>query len=832
MTRSETYDIALILEVFAFFQFLIKKEKWFNKRGFLLLLLIILSQRGFSQINITGEVLAFSGKPQPYANVLLLLNRDSSLVKGAVCDEQGSFVLEKINQGAYLIAISMVGLGTTYSSPFAINAQKDYDIGEIMFEQTSAYFEEILVTAKKPLFEQQIDRIVINIHNSITSAGGNVLEILARSPGVSLNEINNTLSLHGKQGVLIMIDGKYSRIPEAALMEMLRSMDANGIEKIELYDIPPARFDAEGQGGMINIIMKKNHGTGTNGTYSLNAAYGRRAKFGGSANLNYRKGRMNWYGNYTNRNNFADRRHYFNRTVDQMGQLITTDSKNPNLIRFLYNSLRLGVDYDLSDKTILGFLTSGYIRKGGAEASNISDFSTEGDIFSRIRTEKREDYSWMQALFNFNIQHDFTKGERINFDIDFLMYENENPSNYFNEFLDGAQDLLSTSEVRINNNSPINNFSMKLDYSKKINDEIQFQIGTKGTQSLFSNTINVEDKENNEFVKNESFSQNYEVAEDIFAAYSSLRFTINESLRLNVGLRYEHTNYLLGTENDPEFLNRNFGYFFPSVFFSKAFNELHRLQVSYSRRITRPAFKELAPFVTFIDPNTFLKGNPELVPGISNTFKIDYRFKNILLSAQYYFVQDPIVTYQPILDVETNTQFYASLNLAEEHTAALSLAIPVYPFKWWEVQNKAFGAINKIVIDTDNNTLSNKSLTLDMVHVFALPHDFAIELAGQYKTPSFHGLLKVQSRGFVNIGLQKKMAKNNGMLRLSVTDIFRTNVWSSVTNIPAFNLDSTFEVDIETRVVRLTYSSSFGNAKVKKSRKRTTSSEEERRRME
>lgn len=799
---------------------------------------MIQNQLVFCQVRIIGEVISPADEPEAYTNVLLLLSKDSTFVKGAVSDQEGQFIIKDVTPGDYTLSISMTGYQTNYSSPFvvngsndSINSVEDYNLGKIILNPSSTLLKEVEITARKPLYEQQIDRLVINVESSITLSGGNALEVLARSPGISVNEINKVLSINGKDGVSVMIDGNHSQMPQDVLIEMLRGMDANNIDKIEIYDTPPANFNAEGNAGVINIILKQNKGNGINGSYSLSIAHGKNLRYGGTGNLNYRNDKINLYGSYSLSHQITEATYSFHRTVNQNGLLVVTDSENKRIPQLTNNNnARFGIDYNITDNTILGLLLSGYIINNENDSENFSTFSKQGSPFSIVESFNKEIEKSKHGMVNLNLQHQFSQKERISFDIDYLYYKSDNPSNYDNSFFDGEGTLDAKSEVSIKKVTPTDNLSAKIDYQTSINEKIEFQVGIKGTNSQFNNLIEVYDVIGNDLIKNELFSQDYLLKEKIAAVYSSFNFNLSKKTKIIAGLRYEYTDYLLATQNDPNFIDRNFGYLFPSFFISNSFDDYNQLQFSYSRRISRPAFRELAPFVTFIDPNTFFSGNPELRPGISDNLKASYSYKNINLSFQYSYSQDFIVRYQPVLlDPGTNTQVYTTLNLDKEHFSSITLNFSVYPTKWWEIQSTISGNYEKssFYSSAENNNLTIKRIIVDMVHTFTLPKKIVLEIAGKYQNSGYYGLLKVQPKGYINIGLQKKLTNNKGTFRLNITDVFRTNIWNSITNIPALSLDNTARFDSETRVLRLTYSRNFGNAKVKATRKRATSSSEE-----
>lgn len=265
----------------------------------LLSIFCLFSSSGFCSGSITGKVVDDMGEPLPFANVLLLLPSDSTLIKGEVTNLDGKYSFDNVPVGEYLLSVTMVGYGNSYTGIFYLEEDTPKNISTISMRENTALLRTVEVIAKKPLFEQKIDRMVVNVANSVTSAGSNALEVLERSPGVIVDRLNGNISMAGKNGVVVMINGKISRIPRGAVVQMLEGMNADNIEKIELITTPPANFDAEGNAGFIHIVLKQNADEGTNGSFTLNAGYGVHEKFGGSININYRKNKVNLYGDYS-----------------------------------------------------------------------------------------------------------------------------------------------------------------------------------------------------------------------------------------------------------------------------------------------------------------------------------------------------------------------------------------------------------------------------------------------------------------------------------------------------------------------------------------------------
>ncbi|MDQ3536117.1 MAG: TonB-dependent receptor, partial [Bacteroidota bacterium] len=256
----------------------------------------------------------------PYANVLLLNSLDSTLVKGEITNRSGNFSLATDKGGKYLVAIKFIGYQDYYSKAFSLDAANPtIELGSIRAVENARELNAVLIEAVKPLFEQKIDRTVINVESSIAASGGSVLDILARSPGVTVDRMNKSVAMAGKQGVRIMINGKISQIPLEATIQMLEGMNADNIEKIELITTPPAKYEAEGDAGLINIVVKQQTDAGPNGNLSLFTGYGRKEKYGGNINFNSRSKKVNLYGDYSFNNDVTEQLWTADRIVNVAG---------------------------------------------------------------------------------------------------------------------------------------------------------------------------------------------------------------------------------------------------------------------------------------------------------------------------------------------------------------------------------------------------------------------------------------------------------------------------------------------------------------------------------
>ena len=274
---------------------------------------------------------------------------------------------------------------------------------------------------------------------------------------------------------------------------------------------------------------------------------------------------------------------------------------------------------------------------------------------------------------------------------DYIYYHNNQPVNYHSSYYDADGKFIYDEIFRSGKETPINFWVGSVDYSKKINKSISLDAGLKQTISSFNNDVNFERFQQNVWVKDDSLSAKYVLKEDYSAAYASFNISINANTEAKAGLRYEHTNSNLGTEDLKDIVDKHYGNFFPSIFVSHKLNEKNNIAVSYSRRITRPTLNDLAPFTYYVNANTLLTGNPSLQPSLSDNFKADYGFKNYMFSLSYSIEHDAIAGFQPHTDSVTNKIILSAENLINQKTASAVIIIPVTITKWWYVQASATG---------------------------------------------------------------------------------------------------------------------------------------------
>jgi outer membrane receptor for ferrienterochelin and colicin len=780
--------------------------------------------------NITGQISDTNNDGIPFANVLLMKAVDSTLVKGSLTNETGAFTINEVPSGTYFVQGTYLGFQPSRTDNFELRSHMELPV--IILSEGEA-LGEVVVQARKPLYTQKVDRLVINVESSIVSSGGTALEVLERSPGVVVNRQNSAISVVGKEGVVVMINGKISYVPTSSLVQMLDGMSADNIESIELITTPPANFDAEGNAGYINVVLKKNADLGLNGSYSLSAGYGKGATANDNINFNYRKNNFNLFGSYSF---LLDKRAQVFRTsreFRQDGDLISNASVTDRDPTQRNHNVRLGADYQISEKTIMGMIFTAYDNKWTMDALNNSVDAVNSMPVGFVELANTEKNQLKHFGANYNIKHDFTENQFISMDLDYLYYEFDNPTDYINRFFDGNSMFLRTELLQSRKETPLTTLVGKVDYSDQVTDDFKFEIGAKGIKNDFENDVSVANEMDGVFIFDPTLTNFSVLDESIIAGYASTEYTIDDKTSAKAGVRYEYTNSKLDTDTEGTVVDRQYGIWFPSVFLSRQWTENLGMNLSYSKRITRPTFNDLAPFVIFIEPNTFISGNASLQPAISNTYKYDINFKNYFLSFQYTNEDSSIANFQERIDPDTGRLIFEAANLDYTRTFSIIAGIPVKLCDWWRTQNNLTYVRQKVrsfylgePVEQELGIFSANS-----TQSFQVSDSFTAELSGFYNGPGFFGNARYDEFYGINIGLQNKFSDKWGTLKFSINDLLDSVEFNGGTDLPDQNILTRNTFDFSNRTFTLTYTRNFGNKELRSARNRETGAEEERRRV-
>ncbi|XOV94847.1 MAG: outer membrane beta-barrel protein [Bacteroidota bacterium] len=779
-----------------------------------------------AQYSINGKIIGQDDMGISYANVLLLNDSDSSFIKGSVTDDQGNYSISNVQSGDYIIQSYMVGYSKTHSPKVQIGSS-DMNVPPILLSVSTTELDEVTVQAEKPLYEQTIDRMVINVETSPVLAGNTVLEVLEKSPGVLVDRINSSISISGKNGVNVMINGKMSRMSPDALYAFLQSTPAQNVAKIELITTPPANFDAEGNAGFINIVLKRYDYEGVNGSFNVTAGSGRREKYQAGGNINYRTKNFNLFANYSFN-------HLYNKAIWENHSDITnqqytrvTNTRSVRVGGFDMSTGRIGADYYLGEKTIIGVMSDIYYREWNGETQVHTTYNTDPGVDTLLIGSRENINPRKQFLANFNIQHKFTEKAQLDINLDYLRFSNDQDQLYKNDFQPQDNSPNYLESVIVNNANPTRFWIGKIDYSLTIGEKSKFETGAKATLNTLSNEIRTDRLANGQYANDPFFSFFTDVTEDIYAGYLSYNTSFGET-SFKSGLRYEHTITDIRDASNQSIVYRNYGRLFPTIYISRKLAEKSSMNLSYNARINRPAFLQLTPSPIFLDPRTFTSGNTQLWPVFTHTIRATWVWNKIITSIEYNRINNEIGR-QPEKLENSDQIIQIPINLDKSDLIVFNLSLPIIINDWWEMNNN-LGIMYKKVESTINNEFLTRTVTVAIGNSnqrFKLGKKFSAEISGFYYSGYLEGLFSYKPYFGISAGFRKQFEGNGGSLSLNISDIFKTMILTAETATNEGNLIFTRRNNFDTRVIGLTYSRNFGNKKLKSRSNRKGGAEED-----
>jgi iron complex outermembrane recepter protein len=593
---------------------------------------------------VSGKLITADSLPIPFVSVGVIKSTDSSFVKAAFTNENGVYQMNDIPAGKYMLQVSSIGYSVWYSPVFELTGtQNKKDFGVQVMIKESKQLEEIVVRADKPLFQQKPEGIVVNVENSLLAKGSSALQVLERSPGVVINHRDNSIALNGKNGVMVMLNGKLMRLPMEQVVNLLNGMSADDISTIELLSTPPAAYDAEGSAGLINIVLKKNKKQGTNGTLSLTTGYSKGEKATASINLSHNTRYMNVYGSYT----FSHNRSYSDMflTSSQHMAFLGGDAFvnywDTTKVVINNHDASIGLDAKLNAKTTVGgSITYNKSGRSGGTVTN-AGYNVLPDSLIQFNGDNHGTSYWNNILNSVYIEKTIRGGEKINFNIDYLYFNNNGNAEVQSSFINkhgiqaGTNEILFSPRQKGFANTTIKVGVTKMDYAKQLSKKIKLETGIKAAYTQSTSLSGIQSLLNGVWTGSDQTSNFILMKEGLAAGYVSVSSQINESTSLVIGARYEYSyTNMDNSKTGINFINRKIGSLFPSIFFSEKINDNAEMQLSYTKRISRPSYNDLASYVGYSDPTAVYTGNPFLQPTITNNIKLGYNYKGYSFSFQ------------------------------------------------------------------------------------------------------------------------------------------------------------------------------------------------------
>jgi outer membrane receptor protein involved in Fe transport len=769
---------------------------------------------------IAGTVYEKATTPAVAVTVALKHLPDSAIVKTMQTDAAGKFIFDGLPYGSFEIQLSAVGFKTYKSDAVTINATNSIvTIPPITIAVNSNVLKQVEIAAQRDVIEQKVDRTVVNLGASISSTGASALEVLERMPGVLVDQSGN-ITFKGRTGVMIMIDDKPTYLSGDNLANYLKSIPASQLEQIELMTNPPARYDASGNAGVINIKTKKLKAAGFNGT--INTSVGKAAYpfTNESLALNYRTGKFNFFSNAAfDVRNFYRRLDLVRRYYDANGVQTGSYTEEAYFHPLNYSpSLKLGVDYDLSRKTTLGIVLSGNINTGTNPNPVTSTMrNAAGSIDSTIIADNSTKSKFKNGGINLNMLHRFDSlGHSLSFDLNYLGYDNMRTQAFQNTAYNKFGVPAASQHIVDTLPTHINIYTAKADYSHPLRGKATLSAGVKTSYVNTDNAAYYYNITGGKTTVDEARTNRFLYKESIQAAY--LNFNKEwKRLSFQSGLRMEYTDargHQLGNSKgaDSSFVNR-YGSLFPTAFMQYKLDTAgnHSVRASFGRRIDRPNYQDLNPFVVILDKYSAFVGNPFLRPQYSNNYELTYNYKKLIsVSMVYSLVSD----YQVEHDYQQGDIFFASsINLGKTVSKGINANLTFPPAKWWN-----FSLYTQLYNNSYEGQLKNSYLYSSRTFFYATTTSqlafgkgWSGEFTAFYQSKNVWGQFASQARKQVNIGLQKKVLNNKGAIKLSARDIFRSNFSAGdITNLG--NVKATFRNDNANRNVILGFSYNFGSS--------------------
>jgi hypothetical protein len=804
-------------------------------RKVLYLLLIVLTAASAQAQQVTGTATDADGKAVNGATVSLL--KDSAVVKLAVTKEAGSFAFAGIGEGTYRVSVSHIGFAPAQSAPFTVSSA-NVQVPAIQLTKASGDLKGVTVTARKPIVEVKADKTVLNVEGTINATGSDALDLLRKSPGVMVDKDEN-LSLSGKNGVQVYIDGRPSPLSGQDLATYLKTLQSSQIEFIEIITNPSARYEAAGNAGIINIRLKRNKSFGTNGSLTAGYNIGTYGKYNAGLSLNHRNKSLNLYGNY----NFNDSKNKIEQSINRTVLDSLFDQNTDMTFTNTSHNFKVGADYTINKKSSIGALVNGSFTAPQMNNNSRTGiiYQPTGTLHRTLVASNKADMQRNNTTLNLNYNYTAPEGKTLTLNADYGYYDLGTEQNQPNTYYDAAGNKLNSIAYQMIAPTSIHISSLKGDWEQNF---------AKGKLSLGGKIAYID--ADNDFQRynigaagkelDRDRSNRFGYTENINAAYVNYNRAF-KGLMVQAGLRVENT-ISEGESNGEKntggtytktnsTFKKDYTDFFPSAAITYNKNPKKQWGLSYSRRIDRPAYQDLNPFELKLDEYTFQKGNTALRPQYTNSLGLSYTY-NYKLNAKlnYSHVKD---MFTQLLDTaEKSKTFISKQNLATQQITSLNLS---YPFMYksftsfvnlnsfYSKYNADFGAGRQIDLDAFGlNVYAQNSLK------FGKTKSWTAELTGFYNAPSvFQGSFRSKTLWAIDMGMQKSILQGKGTVKAAFSDVFNTLQFRGTSEFAGQT--SRITSRWESQQFKLNFTYRFGNNQVKGARQRATGADEENKRV-
>ncbi len=795
-------------------------------RYYLSVILFTLCFAVFAQdFSVSGKVMDLNNNPIELANVIILTEDGNDFLKGTSTDDKGFFKLERLAAATYVIKISFIGF-EEFEQKIVLTG--NLDLKKIRLNETPESLGEVTVIGKKPTIIRKPDRLIFNIENTALTERS-TLGVLKSTPGVIVSD--GSISIKGEPAA-IFINNRRVQLTSDELIQLLESAPANSIKSVEVITNPPASYDAD-SGSVINIIMSKNLVTGYRGNIYTNYTQGVFPRYNAGTSHYFKNNKVNLNVNYsyTNKKINRDQDNIVN-FLDDTNQVeeIWRSGINRNTWSETHN-LNLNFDYYIDDKNTLSLTSTGlytpYFKYQIKDNTNITDENL--NFLSRFTADNLSRDNKFNIGSDLIFRHDFENSANLTFNAHYTTYDYERNQNVMSNFFDQSNAFEDSSEFNTLANQDTEIVTGKVDYNLPINETSNFDAGLKYSIVNTDSDITRLNIINGSEVIDTDNTDAFKYDEKVFAVYSNYSKSWDK-WDLNLGVRVEQTNtegesLTLNETNTQDYLD-----WFPNASISNQISENVSLYGSYKRSITRPSYTYLNPFTFYLNENTVVLGNPNLVPTYRDHYKIGINFLEHFTVEAYYTNYDGSIVELPRQNNDTNILAYTPTNLDKKVDYGFDFAFDFYPTNTWNLyfvtsfynisEETNFGQ-GFVELDQWSN-YSELSNNLSVLKDNSLNLYLTLTWVGK----SLISLTTVEDRLFSSLSISKSLLNKKAIISLTIEDIF--NYQNETYNVNYLNQLSSSFGDIDSRYIKLGFRYNFGNTKLNTNERTTDSEERER----
>ena len=752
--------------------------------------------------SVSGAVQDAAGHGLPFATAVLLHLPDSTVAASQTTAEQGAFRFEKVAAGRYSLRALALGYATGRVS--VVMGGQPVQVPALRLAATATALQEVVVAGHPPLLEQHADRTVVNM-DRLNTAGDNALEALQKVPGITLDREEH-LRYRGSGSVLVLIDGKQTYLTGEALSQYLKSLSAAQLSQVELLPNPPASLDAAGTAGVINIRTKRSALPGLTGTLTGTAAKTRYGRGSASANLAYNAGRVRSFGRASA--GYSDS--YNQLAITRLIRDTTFAQQNYWHPLSRYLSYAAGADVALSKRQTLGGQVRGSYSAEDAQVSSES-VATAADGrpagYLAMRNPRANTSRDLALNLSYRLALD-TLGRELTADADLVQGAGAGHQDFLplNSPPAGAAGAL-VGQQRSQQGSDVTIRALKADYVHPLPGHWRAEAGAKASWVTTSSRLAFEQLSGlREWQPDATRSNQFRYEEHIAAGYFTLSTTLKK-LELKAGLRGEHTHSVGESPTTGQRVERDYFQLFPTLFASYQFSEYDQVSLSAGRRISRPSYQSLNPFITYTDAYTALQGNPYLAPALARSFALNYLHRGFQVLSLSYLLETNVVNNVAYQNDQTKVTTTRPMNLDRALTLTLSSGGDTDLAKWWGVDNQVgatYGEVQTLVAGQAVQ-LRQVGAVATSNHTFLLPRHYQLLVGGEYNGPSVNGLFALRASGAFNLGLRKQLWQDKATLSLKISDLFYTDGWFSSLHYQNLNADWVNRYDSRRLALSFTY---------------------------